>query len=106
MPQPHEQKLHEVVNSLTFESFISCVAVRIARTSRSSPSASPAPPATVRRKRSRRLIWEADREWESPGISEGSAAEASEAWDASESAAPVEIRRGGASRKSSMRFLR
>ena len=35
MPHPHEQKLHEVVNSLTSESFKSFVAARTAETSRS-----------------------------------------------------------------------
>src|SRR4029077_12744724 len=56
MPHPHEQKLHEVVNSLTSESFNSFVAARIAGTSRSPPSASPAPPPRVSRKRALRLI--------------------------------------------------
>src|SRR5689334_6447088 len=56
MPQPHEQKLQEVVNSLTFDSFMSAVAARMARTSRSPPSASPDPPARVSLNRSRRLI--------------------------------------------------
>jgi hypothetical protein len=37
MPHPHEQKLHEVVNSLTSESFKSFVAARIAGTSMSPP---------------------------------------------------------------------
>src|SRR6185295_19632163 len=56
MPHPHEQKLQEVVNSLTSESFRSFVAARIAGTSRSPPSASPAPPPKVSFNRSRRLI--------------------------------------------------
>ena len=56
MPQPHEQKLHEVVNSLTSESFKSFVAARIAGTSRSPPTASPAPPPTVSLNRSLRVI--------------------------------------------------
>ena len=56
MPQPHEQKLQEVVNSLTFDSFRSAVAARIARTSRSPPSANPDPPPSVSLNRSRRLI--------------------------------------------------
>src|SRR5580765_2687668 len=56
MPHPHEQKLHEVVNSLTFESFKSFVAARIAGTSKSPPSASPDPPPKVSRNKSRRLI--------------------------------------------------
>ena len=47
MPHPHEQKLHEVVNSLTSESFKSFVAARIAGTSRSPPIANPVPPPTV-----------------------------------------------------------
>src|SRR3954466_23015 len=55
MPQPHEQKLHEVVNSLTAESFRSLVAARTAETSRRPPSASPAPPPRVSLSRSRRL---------------------------------------------------
>src|SRR5580765_521011 len=56
MPHPHEQKLHEVVNSLTSESFKSFVAARIAGTSRSPPSASPASPQRVSLNRSLRLI--------------------------------------------------
>src|SRR4029077_16395199 len=56
MPHPHEQKLHEVVNSLISESFKSFVAARIAGTSRSPPSASPAPPPRVSLNRSLRLI--------------------------------------------------
>src|SRR6188768_3797096 len=56
MPHPHEQKLHEVVNSLTSESFRSFVAARIAGTSRSPPTASPAPPPKVSLNRSLRLI--------------------------------------------------
>ena len=56
MPHPHEQKLQEVVNSLTSESFRSCVAARIAGTSRSPPSASPDPPPRVSLNRSLRLI--------------------------------------------------
>ena len=48
MPQPHEQKLQEVVNSLTFESFSICVLARTASTSTKALSASPAqPPAAV-----------------------------------------------------------
>jgi hypothetical protein len=42
MPQPHEQKLQEVVNSLTFASFNSFDAAFRAGTSRRPPSASPA----------------------------------------------------------------
>src|SRR6187455_3149455 len=56
MPHPHEQKLQEVVNSLTFDSFMSAVAARMARTSRSPPSANPDPPPRVSLNRSRRLI--------------------------------------------------
>src|SRR6185295_5346326 len=55
IPHPHEQKLHEVVNSLTSESFKSFVAARTAETSRSPPSASPAPPPRVSFNRSLRL---------------------------------------------------
>src|SRR5277367_6827324 len=44
MPQPHEQKLQEVVNSLTSESFNFSVLARTAATSTRPPSASPAPP--------------------------------------------------------------
>src|SRR5271156_6064655 len=48
MPQPQEQKLQEVVNSLTSESFNFCVLARTASTSTRAPSASPAqPPAAV-----------------------------------------------------------
>src|SRR5580704_2313621 len=47
MPQPHEQKLQEVVNSLTSDSFNFCVLARTAATSTSPPSASPAQPPTV-----------------------------------------------------------
>src|SRR5580704_6314419 len=42
MPQPHEQKLQEVVNSLTSESFNFCVLACTAATSTRLPSASPA----------------------------------------------------------------
>src|ERR1700751_1988922 len=42
MPQPHEQKLQEVVNSLMSESFNFCVLARTASTSTRAPSASPA----------------------------------------------------------------
>src|SRR5271156_3512126 len=48
MPQPQEQKLQEVVNSLTSESFNFCVLARTASTLTRAPSASPAqPPAAV-----------------------------------------------------------
>jgi hypothetical protein len=56
MPHPHEQKLHEVVNSLTFASFNFCVAALTVDRSRRSPSASPAPPPIVNLNQSRRLI--------------------------------------------------
>src|SRR5436190_21850957 len=56
MPQPHEQKLQDVVNSLTADSFKSFVAARIAGTSTSPPSASPAPPPNVSLNRSLRLM--------------------------------------------------
>jgi hypothetical protein len=55
MPQPHEQKLQEVVNSLTSASFKSLVAARMAGTSSSPPTASPAPPPNVSLNRSLRL---------------------------------------------------
>src|ERR1700758_851415 len=48
MPQPQEQKLQEVVNSLTSESFNFCVLACTAATSTRLPSANPAqPPAAV-----------------------------------------------------------
>src|SRR5690242_13601183 len=56
MPQPHEQKLHEVVNSLTSESFRSLVAARTAETSTSPSRARPAAVQKVSLKRSRRLM--------------------------------------------------
>src|SRR5580765_7365180 len=71
MPHPHEQKLHEVVNSLTCESFRSFVAARIAGTSRSPVSASPAPPPRVTRKRSLRLIVDLGVPIPSTGLSDG-----------------------------------
>src|SRR6188508_2396823 len=86
MPHPHEQKLHEVVNSLTSESFMSCVAARIAGTSMSPPSASPDPPAKVSLKRSLRLIVEG-----------GEPLRSAELWEGFGS---------GASSDSSMRLLR
>src|SRR5258707_2405268 len=70
MPQPHEQKLQEVVNSLTCESFKSFVAARIAGTSRSPPSASPAPPPRVSLNRSLRLIVDLGVPRPSSGLSE------------------------------------
>src|SRR4029077_4614732 len=48
MPQPQEQKLQEVVNSLTSESFNFCVLARTAATSTTPLSANPAqPPAAL-----------------------------------------------------------
>ena len=47
MPHPHEQKLQEVVNSLTFESFNFFVAALNVGKSNSPPSASPALPPTA-----------------------------------------------------------
>ena len=48
MPQPHEQKLQEVVNSLMSESFNFCVLARTAATSTRPPSANPTqPPAAA-----------------------------------------------------------
>src|SRR3954447_26730499 len=55
MPQPHEQKLHEVVNSLTFASLKVFAAAFTAGTSRRPPSASPVPPPSVVFSQSRRL---------------------------------------------------
>ena len=75
MPHPHEQKLHEVVNSLTSESFKSFVAARIAGTSRSPPSASPAPPPRVSLNRSLRLIVDLGVPLSSPGSRRGSGSE-------------------------------
>src|SRR5262245_8416043 len=47
MPQPHEQKLQEVVSSLTLASFNSRVAARTAATSMTPPSAKPTPPPSA-----------------------------------------------------------
>ena len=55
MPQPHEQKLQEVVNSLTFESFSSRAAACTAVTSRNPSSTRPAPPPTASFNQPRRL---------------------------------------------------
>jgi hypothetical protein len=44
MPQPQEQKLQEVVNSLMSESFNFCVLARTAATSTRPPRANPAQP--------------------------------------------------------------
>src|SRR3954447_16833024 len=63
MPQPHEQKLHEVVNSLTFASFIFRVAALTVGRSRIASMASPAtPPETnfnqrLRSTEVRRCAW-------------------------------------------------
>src|SRR5215469_5728432 len=56
MPHPHEQKLQEVVNSLTCESFRLFVAALIVGTSRSPPSASAALPPTLALSHSLRLM--------------------------------------------------
>jgi hypothetical protein len=56
LPHPQEQKLHEVVNSLTFASFNYCVAALTVDRSRRSPSARPAPPPTAILNQYRRLI--------------------------------------------------
>src|ERR1700745_3894944 len=56
MPHPHEQKLQEVVNSLTCESFRLFVAALIVGTSRSPPSARAAPPPTLALSHSLRLM--------------------------------------------------
>src|SRR3954468_8008541 len=55
MPQPHEQKLQEVENSLISASLRDSVAAWSAGQSRRPPTASPAPPPTVILSRSRRL---------------------------------------------------
>src|SRR5580704_1775913 len=55
MPQPQEQKLQEVVNSLTSESFNFCVPARTASTSTRAPSASPAHPPAAALNHSRRV---------------------------------------------------
>src|SRR6478672_594361 len=68
MPHPHEQKLQEVVNSLTFASFNSFVAAFTAGTSRRPPSASPVPPPMLAFSQSRRLsCWREDRSRSSMG---------------------------------------
>ena len=56
MPQPHEQKLHEVVNSFTFESFNFWVAALTVDKSRRPSSASPTLPPTAVLNQSLRLI--------------------------------------------------
>src|ERR1700746_3590361 len=55
IPQPHEQKLHEVVNSLTFASFRFSAAALTLDKSSSPPRASPVPPPIVILSHSRRL---------------------------------------------------
>ena len=55
IPQPQEQKLHEVVNSLTSESFIALVAARAAGTSTRPARVSPPAPRKPSPRRSRRL---------------------------------------------------
>src|SRR5262245_17852184 len=47
MPQPHEQKLHDVVNSLMSESLRSWVAALTAGQSSRPPTARPVPPPNV-----------------------------------------------------------
>jgi hypothetical protein len=56
MPHPQEQKLQDVVNSLTFDSLNSRVAACSAATSSSPWSASPAPPPMVAFNQSLRLV--------------------------------------------------
>src|SRR3954469_19152655 len=56
MPHPHEQKLHEVVNSLTFASLSSWLAALTLERSRISASASPTPPPTAIFNQLRRLM--------------------------------------------------
>src|SRR5688500_3914706 len=55
MPQPHEQKLQEVVNSLTFDSLNVFEAAWTVCTSRSPLTASPAPAPMLTFSQSRRL---------------------------------------------------
>src|SRR5262249_49949942 len=55
MPQPHEQKLQAVVNSLMSASFTPLVAARISGTLTKPPSASPAPVPRLNFRRSLRL---------------------------------------------------
>src|SRR5690242_2312945 len=55
IPHPHEQKLHEVVNSLTSESFISRAAAFIAGQSTSPASGNPDAPPTDSFRNARRL---------------------------------------------------
>src|SRR5215470_6234775 len=55
IPQPHEQKLHEVVNSFTSDSFIDSVAARAAGTSTRPTRVSPPAPRNPSRRRSLRL---------------------------------------------------
>src|SRR5215471_374559 len=55
MPHPHEQKLHDVVNSATFASLSCSVAAATAGMSTMPESARPTPPPTVTFSQSRRL---------------------------------------------------
>src|SRR6516162_8655779 len=56
IPHPHEQKLHEVVNSLTLASFNSCAAALTLDRSMSPSSASPTLPPSVAFSKSLRLM--------------------------------------------------
>src|SRR4029077_16544055 len=56
MPHPHEQKLQDVVNSLTLASFNFSVAALTAGMSMNSPTASPAAAPTPALNQSRRLM--------------------------------------------------
>ncbi len=55
MPHPHEQKLHEVVNSVTCATFNFSVAAATVGRSSNPLSANPAPAPAANRNRSRRL---------------------------------------------------
>src|SRR5262245_37983703 len=55
MPHPHEQKLQEVVNSLTFDSLNVCAAAFTAATSSTPSSARPRLPPAAAFNQSRRL---------------------------------------------------
>src|SRR5215469_11599978 len=55
IPHPHEQKLQDVVNSRTSESFNFCLAALTAGTSMRLPRASPTPPPTLALNQSLRL---------------------------------------------------
>src|SRR5262245_38746633 len=58
MPHPHEQKLHDVVNSTTLASLRERVAALTAGTSTRPPSARPTPLPTADLSQSRRLMVE------------------------------------------------